>query len=501
MTMTGRMSRFFLTLPCNFRNFLTNLKSTVVQDNYLKILILLIITGLILRLWHIGDVGFWLDETLTNYYSHRTFIEIWHIGTDGVNPPTFYWIEHIVLYFGSGEAVLRLIPALAGTCTIPVFYLLGREFHTRETGLVAAALLTVSTFHIYYSQEARPYTLFLLCYSLALIFYLRAGKSSSGSTWVLFGIFSALSCWAHLFGFIFVFPLFLLALLDKFFTGKTGIRDLKPLILAGAIWILLSLPMLLVMIKAGLSKTATAEFWGLQGITLITATIHDEFGGYYVGIIILCILFLVGLFRILLNDRKRFLFIAVTIAIPLSITFILSFRMSIMPRYLIGLLPFLFLGISYALSSVHRRIYTVRFSCIAILLLIAISIPSLNLYYSADSRNSEDWKGMAQGLQTLSGRQEVILVHPSFYTLPLIYYYNNHSAQTLVIGAKNKTDLEGLVKQYSDRKKMLIIVGKDKRDPAGEIDQWINSHAELVEKYEELYLYSVSNPVNPAKSG
>ena len=47
--LAGRMSRFFLGIPCNLRYFLMNLKSMVVRDNYLKILILLTITGLILR--------------------------------------------------------------------------------------------------------------------------------------------------------------------------------------------------------------------------------------------------------------------------------------------------------------------------------------------------------------------------------------------------------------------------------------------------------------------
>jgi hypothetical protein len=108
---------------------------------------------------------------------------------------------------------------------------------------------------------------------------------------------------------------------------------------------------------------------------------------------------------------------------------------------------------------------------------------------------------MAQGLHTLSGGQDVILVHPWFYTLPLNYYYNNRSEKTVVYGAKNKTDLEGLVKQYSNQKEMLIIVGNDKRDPSGEIDQWINSHAVLVEKHQELYLYRISNTIVPVKSG
>jgi mannosyltransferase len=493
MNITNRIRRFFLALPCNIRYFLMNLKSTVVQDNYLKILLLLTITGLILRLWHIGDVSFWLDETLTNGHSHHSFLEIWFIGMDGFNPPTFYSIEHAMLYFGSGEVVLRLVPALAGTCTIPLFYLLGREFHNRETGLAAAALLTVSSFHIYYSQEARPYTLFLFCFSLALLFYLRACKTNSDSAWVLFGIFSALSCWAHLFGFIFVLPLFLLAILAKFFTVKTGIGDLKPVILAGAIWFLISLPMLLVTVQAGLSKSKAEAVgsWGYQGIDVITTTIRDEFGGYTVGIIILCFLFLVGLVWLLHNDRKRFLFISVALAIPLMVTVVIYNMIPVLNRYQIGHHPIFFLGISYVIGSVHRRVFTIRFSCIAILLLVAISVPSLNLYYSADSKYGQDWKGFSPELHALTRTGDSILVYPDYEATSLLYYYNNRTEHTFVYGVKNKTDLEEFIRQNPDQKKMIIIVGGGNLKPTGEIGQWIGSHAVLVERHEELFLYRI----------
>ena len=66
MEIMNRISRFFVTLFCNLHYFLMDLKSTVRKDNYLKILILLTITGLILRLWHIGDISLWVDKTLTN---------------------------------------------------------------------------------------------------------------------------------------------------------------------------------------------------------------------------------------------------------------------------------------------------------------------------------------------------------------------------------------------------------------------------------------------------
>ena len=486
------MSRLFSVTAGNLRTIIKNIITTIGQDTYLNLLILMTITGLILRLWHIGDVSFWFDEVLTNRYSHYSFSEIWYTGTDGVNPPTFYLIEHGMLYFGSGEAVLRLVPALAGTCSIPVFYYLGTEFHNRTTGLAAAALLTVSTFHIYYSQEARPYTLFLFCFLLALYFYLRAGKTNSCQTWVLFGVFSALSCWTHLFGFVFIFPLFLFAFLEKFFLAKTGTDDSKPVILAGAIWILFSLPMLLVTVQAGFLKADVAGSWGYQGIALIINTIQEEFGRYDIGSIILCFLFLVGIVRLLCNDRKQFLFMAGAIAIPLSITIILSYKMAIVPRYLIGLLPFFFLGISYAIGSVHRRIFRVRVSCIAILVLVAISVPSIHMYYSADSKYGHDWKGLSPELYNLTGPDDRIFIYPPYNTQALMYYYNNETDHTFIEGIGNKKDLEWGSRQNPVQKNFVIIVDSGHLRRSGEIGQWIDSHAMLVEKHDDLYVYMIN---------
>jgi hypothetical protein len=289
-----------------------------------------------------------------------------------------------------------------------------------------------------------------------------------------------------------VLPLFILALFFKFSTGKTSIIDLKPVILAGAIWFLLSLPMLIVTVQAGISKVTQAETWGIVGIDVITTTIRAELGPSW-EMLILGLLFLLGLVQILRNDRKQFFFIVVALALPLVITVALSYRMAIVPRYLIGLLPFFFLVISYFISSIHSRIFTIRFSCVAILILIIISVPSLNLYYSSASKSGEDWKGFAQKLHNMTGNEDVILIYPWFYTTPFNYYYNNRTDNTFVYGIKNKTDLEVRTQQNREKNKFLIIVDLKNRDSSGNIRQWIKTHTVLVENDEELYLYRIQN--------
>jgi hypothetical protein len=54
MNAMGWGGRYFRVISREFRLFLIPIRSAITTDNYLKILILLTITGLILRLYHLG---------------------------------------------------------------------------------------------------------------------------------------------------------------------------------------------------------------------------------------------------------------------------------------------------------------------------------------------------------------------------------------------------------------------------------------------------------------
>ena len=478
---------FFPDLPFTT----SDLKRAVFTSTAGKILIILTLAGLLLRFGHIGDISIMHDEGITNLYAHLSFPDIWHVSTHDNNPPTFYWIEHVMLYFGSGETVLRFIPALLGTCTIPLFYLLGKEFYNRETGIIAATLLTFSSFHIYYSQDARPYTLLLFCFSLALLFYFRAIRTNSRSTWLLFGVFSALACWSHLFGFVMVFPLFITAVVSRYRSWKTIGVDLRPVLLAGAVFFLLSSPMLIFTLYSGISKIAAAELWGVKGTAVITSVLWDELGQSAWTVYLLIFLFLLGLVRLFLNNRHQFFFIVIAIALPVVIAVTLSSRMAIATRYLIGLLPLFFIGIAYFIGSFRYRIVTVRLSCIAILVLVALSLPSLTPYYSVDSKIGQDWKNISSELHNQTGAGDLILIFPQSDTTSLNSYYLNETEHTFVYDINNTMDLKSLVMQNPDQKIFLIIVGSTNKNPSGKIGHWIAAHAELVERDQELYLYRI----------
>jgi uncharacterized membrane protein len=132
-------------------------------------LVLVFILGAALRFWQLGGKSLWGDELDTvrilmltprmeemihrlHEYDRRTY----------VNPPLFFVIVKLSLGESMSEVDLRLIPALAGILSILAFFGLARQFLSRGHALLATLLFAVSPFAIYYSQESRPYSLFLL---------------------------------------------------------------------------------------------------------------------------------------------------------------------------------------------------------------------------------------------------------------------------------------------------------------------------------------------------
>lgn len=165
------------------------------------LLLLCFAAALFLRLRGLGVQNLWYDEVLT-----------WHSATAPPNrilttlrhyentPPLYFLILNAwVRMFGDGEIALRLPSALFGAACIPAAYWLAKEMWNRTAGMVFAVMLTTSPYHLWYSQEARTYSLLfllVLCASATLVRLLR-----QPSRWAMAGyvVFNILAFYAHSF--------------------------------------------------------------------------------------------------------------------------------------------------------------------------------------------------------------------------------------------------------------------------------------------------------------
>jgi len=90
-------------------------------------------------------------------------------------PPLYYVLAWLwTQVFGHGEVGMRSLSALAGTATIPALYAAGRALASERVGVIAAGLAAVSPLLVWYSQEARSYSLLVLLAALSLWALARA---------------------------------------------------------------------------------------------------------------------------------------------------------------------------------------------------------------------------------------------------------------------------------------------------------------------------------------
>ena len=136
----------------------------------------LTILGAWLRLAYLNQPSLWWDEFITIGSALKPLPDMLamlkHLGPSDAEvelfPPLQHLLVHLLLPLGQSDALMRLPGVIFGAATVPAVYLLCRERLGRTPAILAALLVAVSTYHLHYSREVRPYTLLMLENILAL---------------------------------------------------------------------------------------------------------------------------------------------------------------------------------------------------------------------------------------------------------------------------------------------------------------------------------------------
>jgi mannosyltransferase len=464
-----------------------NTKEALFRSRYLQLLLSLTLIGAILRFYNLGYNSLWLDEATTYNIALKSIPDIWQVTTAGeFNPPLFYWVEHVMLFFGNSEAILRFIPALLGVLTIPLIYVFGKEFMDRNTGIIAAAAFAFSPFLLFYSQEARAYSMMLFFVTFSMVFYLRALKNNDFTNWALFGIFSALAFWSHFYALVIIGALILYALYELFPKIRSSLSAAQPLAAAGILFGIISLPLILVTIQLFAKRTASAPTYGIQGPGLIIAT-FEQISGSQVVMYLLLLLFIAGIVQAFLLDKNKGIFILTLTVLTFVISSFLSYRIPMQPRYLIflAIIFFITIALSHRLLSAHINCRGVVYGFLV--LMVVVNAPPLVHYYSGYSK--EDWRGFSDQLRQLTRQGDFIVVVPGYMAQPLDYYYSNTSDQTIELPAGTAGELKTIHAQKTNNTLFFVVTGDiTAADPEGDAVAWLEENTKSLGQYTGIYL-------------
>jgi mannosyltransferase len=168
----------------------------------------LALLGAALRFARIGAQGFWFDEGNTALLVHLSPGRMLGlIPQSESTPPLYYGVAWVwARVFGFAEAGLRSLSALAGVVTIPVAYATGKKLISRRVGLIAAALTACSPLLIWYSQEARSYSLLVALSAVSLLSLAYALERPTRATLAGWVGASALTLATHYYGILVIVP-------------------------------------------------------------------------------------------------------------------------------------------------------------------------------------------------------------------------------------------------------------------------------------------------------
>lgn len=407
-----------------------------------------------LRFIYLGRESLWYDEVISVALTSSDGPTFWHaICSSEANMAFYYGLLRLFIRPGQSEFVIRSVSALSGVLTVPVIYALGKRIFGEREGLIAAALLTVNTFHIAYSQEARSYSLVVLLVSLSSLFFVRAIEDRSRRDWVWYVATATLSVYSHFFA--------LLVLGSQWVSLAILPRNRVPwsrFVASVAMLACLCSPLAIYLWKHG--SGGHLAWVGKPTLHTVYSSFSDFAAGEFCGALYV-LLWAAGLAFIVREWHYcrsafkiwRYAFLWIWFLLPVAVAYLLSLRLPMfVNRYLIVCLPaFVLLG-SVSLARIPSNWVCVGAVTIVVILLSR----SLGPYYTFDVK--EDWRGATSYVVARASPRDAILFYWPVGRLGFDYYVRQARPAAIVypervyFDKKNKepniTFLENLAPRY-----------------------------------------------------
>jgi uncharacterized membrane protein len=417
-----------------------------------------VLLGTLLRLHGLAEHSLWLDEGVSIWEAKKPLPDlVLFLARRDFHPPLYFGLLHFAMLLDDSVYGIRLVSVIPSVLTMPVLYGLGRRLHSHSVGLLAALLLAISPFNIYYAQEARNYALFGLMATVASYCLVWGLQSSRKVAWTWYGVAAAATVYSNTVA-IFVILTHALILVIALLSGKqaraTGVWALIGGLLVWTPWAVVA-GLLRWIPRLTLTSTSTSQGNGGGGLSWIRAATpndlytlvlsftsyllpeHINFLGesslldYIAPIIVLVFLGIVLLGIVSWNNRTRRMSIAafllispVVLELCASINNSLFIDRTLVPESIIYCL-LIAAGVAWLVKQPLGKL-------IALLVfadLLLLNTASLLNYYNYYEK--ERWDSAAT-LVAREGRPgDAILLYRNSSQFPFDYYYARTSARKL----------------------------------------------------------------------
>lgn len=389
-----------------------------------------LLLSLFLRLINLNQ-SLWLDEAFqfksTYFFSLKELLTV-YLPHD-FNPPLSYLINfYFNRFFGWSETALRFPSVIFGVLTVYLVYKLAKNIKLKKP-VIPSLLLATAPLHLYYSQEARMYSLSGFLVTLSTLLLVNFLQQKTNIYWYVFSL--SLTLYSHYLAW-FIIPAHLV------FIYLYKKQKLKKIISAQFISLLGFLPFIpffTTQLKTGLSVSSANQIWsstagGLSIKTLALIPIKFLIGrisienNYLFALILIppfiltAWLFLKALKNFSKNKLAGSLLFS-WLFTPLILIILISVKIPVLSYFrLLFLLPAFYLILSFGLETLKGF----KFKLILTALLL-INLTGSAIYLFNTKFHRENWKDLTQELVELNQTSSPVLIIP-VVDAPLKYYYS-----------------------------------------------------------------------------
>jgi mannosyltransferase len=378
----------------------------------------------------------WFDQKASWLDAKATLAEVISATARDNYPPLHNLLLFVSMNVSGSDTewVLRLPSALLGIANMAAIYWVGTLIGGRVAGLFAAAMLAVSSMHIYYSQEARMYSLMALAatlYAASAFFFAKSPTTPRAALLALCGLALVYS---HPFGTLNWVAIAIGISGHILLTSDFPRRGLVRWMSANAAIAIGFLPWALILLRR--AQAIAGNFWPpYPSADYVYEVLLGIFGGSAAGAALLA----AAAIGFCCNPRAFWVLLVWTIG-PIAAALIVSLTSThiVVGRYLIGGLPALVTLAALGMTHLARHPrWAIRIMAPALLATVAVA----NLTNVPAPRT--DWRTVAAHLHERVQETDCVLVYPSFNWAALRYYLRRPFCAVLA-GSISTVDIQSM---------------------------------------------------------
>lgn len=392
------------------------------------ILLFCVLIGFALRFYTFDQKSLWMDEIYTfndSRYGVKEQLAFYKENPTFLHPPLFFILTHLFYPFEKPERDLRIIPLIFGILSVPMIYLLARQF-TPTIAIPCTIALTFMAYHISLSQDGRSYSVLMFLGMMALYFFMKYLSSTKKRYLLGSALFSAISIHTS----YSAIPFIIFSQFLWFYQPTEEVKrpPLPSVFILNGLILLFCLPWTIFLLLNYKGQVVMDPFH-TEGtgsfVNILYCVLHDWVP--HIPLMIASIT-LFTLFPFFARNKRNVIILLGVLILPILGLYLycklFTVTHFITSRYFINFLPLFLIALFCSLSEIERKFENLRkylrLKVLFVILFISSSLIILPFYYKSEK---QDFRGLATYLKNHLRPGDNIFDGHGVYIPGILHYF------------------------------------------------------------------------------